>query len=184
MHRLHLKVPKTNIVISIILHSPPKISNIVCALSVYIALYCIFCFEQICHVDCYNGNFILKLTKISFSVILQTTHYNTLQNLISRSVNTGPRFQHIECDGNRNGWTRCRKDEFPNKLGLVIGNHLPVTTSVLDSQSHYPLTSIEQHAQSPLPNTLILLLLEYWCETHWSVVSTQFTFLLSVAVVN
>jgi hypothetical protein len=84
MHRLHFKVPKTNIA-DFISYSTVLLKYwiILCTLSVYIVALLYFYFKQVCHVELAIRPLHFEVTKISFFVILQmrtTIHYKILSH--------------------------------------------------------------------------------------------------------
>ena len=118
MHRLHLKVPKTNIA-NFISYSTVLLKSriIVYALSVYIAALLHFHFEWIRHVELAIWQFHFEVTKISFSVILQTRTTIHYKNSISRSVNNCPTVSTHRLWRNMKWLDAVQKRRFPNKLG-------------------------------------------------------------------
>jgi len=118
MHRLHFKVPKTNIA-DFISYSTVLLKYwiILCVLSVYMVALLYFYFEQVRHVELAITQLHFEVTKISFFVILQmhtTIHY---KNSISRSVNSCPTVSTHHLWRNMKWLDAVQKRRFPNKLG-------------------------------------------------------------------
>ena len=118
MHRLHFKVPKTNIA-DFISYSTVLLKSwiILCPLSVYMVALLYFYFEWVHHVELAITQLHFEVTKISFFVILQmrtTIHY---KNSISRSVNSCPTVSTHRVWRNMKWLDAVQKRRFPNKLG-------------------------------------------------------------------